>query len=366
MNIHADKTQANENKLVSNAVSQQHKEDESVFQFVDNRPEAIARRKLQEVARNSNQVKQLSAFQEMVNNNPRVKQAAQLQAWANNFTQDQQPVRQNENNTGLPDKLKSGFEGPFGFSMDDVKVHYNAEKPAQLHAYGHMKGKEIHCASGGEQHMPQEPWHVVQLKQGRVKSTPQIGGAVNVNDDKGLKIAGVTGNKTALYEVADKQGETTIRKPSAASTTVQLMITNGRKTFPTTWKGIARTGDQELISTANALWKSLESIIGSGVDRDKLEQAWNKVAKDPKRNFDIVDNGSQLGTEILKKYSRSIQARSQFQSRDNEARTLIRPLMDVDSSFSFASSARNPMVTRDDMEEIEFDPETPRPMRLAT
>jgi hypothetical protein len=42
------------------------------------------------------------------------------------------PFQLNANNTGLPDNLKSGIENLSGFSMDDVKVHYNSEKPAQL------------------------------------------------------------------------------------------------------------------------------------------------------------------------------------------------------------------------------------------
>src|SRR3989338_7139626 len=36
------------------------------------------------------------------------------------------------NATGLPDNLKSGIENLSGYSMDDVKVHYNSAQPAQL------------------------------------------------------------------------------------------------------------------------------------------------------------------------------------------------------------------------------------------
>ena len=84
---------------------------------MDTRPEAIAQRKLQEMANNSVQAKQ----------------AAQLQSMAaNNSNRQQQPIQKKENNTGLPDKLKSGIENLSGYSMDDVKVHYNSPKPAQL------------------------------------------------------------------------------------------------------------------------------------------------------------------------------------------------------------------------------------------
>ncbi|MGK0327144.1 hypothetical protein [Polaribacter sp.] len=82
MNTHADKTQENKTQSVSALDSQMQSDGESTFQFVDNRPEAVAQLKLQEMANNSSQVKQLEAFQEMANNSPQANQAAQLQAMA--------------------------------------------------------------------------------------------------------------------------------------------------------------------------------------------------------------------------------------------------------------------------------------------
>jgi hypothetical protein len=76
MNTHVDKTQENKSQSESNAESQMQNSAESTFQFVDNRPEAIAQRKLQEMANNSPQVSQLRAFQEMANNSSKVKQAS--------------------------------------------------------------------------------------------------------------------------------------------------------------------------------------------------------------------------------------------------------------------------------------------------
>lgn len=90
------------------------------------------------------------------------------------------------NNTGLPDNLKSGVENLSGYSMDDVKVHYNSDKPAQLNALAYAQGTDIHVAPGQEKHLPHEAWHVVQQKQGRVHPTVQLQG-VNVNDNEGLE-----------------------------------------------------------------------------------------------------------------------------------------------------------------------------------
>lgn len=97
-----------------------------------------------------------------------------------------QRIESQRNNTGLPDDLKNGIENLSGFSMGDVRVHYNSPKPAQLHAHAYTQGTEIHVAPGQEKHLPHEAWHVVQQMQGRVKPTLRMNGT-NVNDDPSLE-----------------------------------------------------------------------------------------------------------------------------------------------------------------------------------
>lgn len=96
---------------------------------------------------------------------------------------ENEPVK---NNTGLPDRLKTGIERLSGSSMDDVKVHFNSSKPSQLQAHAYAQGNNIHIAQGQERHLPHEAWHVVQQKQGRVKPTLQSNG-VQVNDSPVLE-----------------------------------------------------------------------------------------------------------------------------------------------------------------------------------
>jgi hypothetical protein len=100
--------------------------------------------------------------------------------------EEELPVQKKANNTGLPDNLKSGVENLSGFSMNDVKVHYNSAKPAQLSALAYAQGTDIHVAPGQEKHLPHEAWHVAQQKQGRVQPTLQTKG-IAINDDKGLE-----------------------------------------------------------------------------------------------------------------------------------------------------------------------------------
>ena len=175
----------NKSKAVANNVGGGRRGAGGGFGFVDNRPAAITQRKLQEKASNSHQAKQ----------------ATRLQATSDNYTaQQHQPIQKKENNTGLPDNLKSGIENLSGYSLDDVKVHYNSDKPTQLQAHAFAQGTDIHLATGQEKHLPHEAWHVVQQKHGRVKPTKQMKGKVNVNDDADLeKEADVMGTQSLQF-----------------------------------------------------------------------------------------------------------------------------------------------------------------------
>ncbi|HEY0175879.1 MAG TPA: DUF4157 domain-containing protein, partial [Pedobacter sp.] len=192
MNTHADKIPENINGAAAHSLSKQHGEPH--LQFEDKRPEAVAQRKLHEIINNSRQVKQFKAVQEMADSH-----------------QKSVPVQQMENRTGLPDRLKSGVENLSGLSMDDVKVHYNSGRPAQLQAHAYAQGTDIHIASGQEKHLPHEVWHVVQQKQGRVKPTVQFKGA-NINDSNQLE------------KEADIMGQRSLR---GAAPVVQRVVESG-------------------------------------------------------------------------------------------------------------------------------------------
>ena len=94
--------------------------------------------------------------------------------------------QQKPNNTGLPDNLKAGVESLSGFSMDDVKVHYNSSQPATVQALAYTQGTDIHVAPGQERYLPHEAWHVAQQLAGRVEPTTEVGG-MPVNDNIDLE-----------------------------------------------------------------------------------------------------------------------------------------------------------------------------------
>ena len=148
----------------------------------------------------------------------------QLQAKADARRQQTgETLQRQENKTGLPDPLKSGVESLSGISLDDVKVHRNSDKPAQLQAHAYAQGTDIHLGPGQEKHLPHEAWHVVQQKQGRVQPTTQLKGKVNINDDAGLeKEADVMGAKAVNNDVLKAQKQ--IQNQESNANIYQLVV----------------------------------------------------------------------------------------------------------------------------------------------
>jgi len=122
------------------------------------------------------------------------------------------PSTSTSNRTGIPDSLKVQFENTSGFSFDDVKVHYNSSKPAQLQALAYTQGNQVYIAPRQEKHLGHELRHVVQQKAGIVKPTTFLNG-VAINDNVNLekeadihKFAQIkTKNQTAKISVAQRK-----------------------------------------------------------------------------------------------------------------------------------------------------------------
>jgi hypothetical protein len=158
-----------------------------------------------------------------------------------------------QNTTGLPDQLKSGIETLSGYSMNDVKVHYNSAKPAALQALAYAQGSDIHIAPDEEENLPHEAWHVVQQRQGRVRATFQAKGAA-INDDQQLeKEADVMGAKAAQIKHQPEDGvrNTEDRNrlfrenpkgvtPFGTGQTIQRVIGTTNETRAPLWRQIPR------------------------------------------------------------------------------------------------------------------------------
>ncbi len=110
MSTHADKTPQNRTQPVSNSEHMVPASSESAMQFVDDRPAALAQRKLQEMANNSPQAAQRKALQQMANTSPQAARLKALQETANNSPQVSQlkALQETADSNRSPIQMKGG------------------------------------------------------------------------------------------------------------------------------------------------------------------------------------------------------------------------------------------------------------------
>ncbi len=114
-------------------------------------------------------------LKEQSENSPQAQQGRKMKAGAQEHADKNGPKR-NVNKTGIPDRLKTVIEYFSGFSLDEVRVHYNSEKPALVDAHAYTEGLHVYVAPGQEKHLAHELWHVVQQMKGEAKATETVNG----------------------------------------------------------------------------------------------------------------------------------------------------------------------------------------------
>jgi hypothetical protein len=204
------KKSSSKSRDVNNEGQTTQRKNQNVTNAVDFRDSNITQRKIVAHADNQSRTKQLKAIQKRTSNSNSSGKAAQLQAL----------TQRKENNTGLPDNLKSGVESLSGQSMDDVKVHYNSSEPANVQAHAYAQGSDIHVGPGQEQHLPHEAWHVAQQKQGRVQPTTEVNG-MPVNDSPALEAEADNMGAKATQMVAKDSDAPLQKKALSSSAPVQ-------------------------------------------------------------------------------------------------------------------------------------------------
>lgn len=97
METYADKTSKNKSQAVAHSLAKQKSNNESAFQLVDNRPETIVQKKLQESINNSPRVQELNVYQKMVDNR---------------YSKQSKPIQKMENTIGVIQKVHKDIPSP--------------------------------------------------------------------------------------------------------------------------------------------------------------------------------------------------------------------------------------------------------------
>ena len=119
-----------------------------------------------------------------------------------------QPLQRSENNTGMPDEVKTRMESTFNTDFSDVNIHSNSSSAPEVGALAYAQGNDVHFAPGqfkpntsqGQELLGHELTHVVQQREGRVSPTTEANG-MPVNDDPKLEAeADTMGKKAAQWK----------------------------------------------------------------------------------------------------------------------------------------------------------------------
>lgn len=202
------------------------------------------------------------------------------------------------NLTGIPGATKTRFENLSGFSFDDVRVHYNSGKPAQLQALAYTQGNQVHVAPGQEKHLAHELGRVIQQKQVRVRPTTNVGG-VTVNDAPEFEREADHISSMPVQQMKMDMAFTVLQKMDAdiplnaeKPATGTVLENVDLKSFLLTLKDkIAKTAD-DLLSQINQTSDDCPYIskwFGFYADKDKgyLEKAIARFAPDSASANDI-------------------------------------------------------------------------------
>ena len=219
---------------------------------------------------------------------------------AKNSSLEATQLKSERNNTGLPDNIKNGVENLSGQSLNDVKVHYNSDKPKQMKAHAFAEGNQIHVAGGQEKHLAHEAWHVIQQKEKRVSPTTKING-LNVNTDKSLeKEADVMGAKAA--SLGNNPQNSTLQLKSSSSSgrgVVQGLFGFGEKKE----EGPEKKGEEAQLAepgTAGKVSTELNTIKGDSNKIYKDVQLLDNPGKEPETVTDTLMGNTKSATETVK------------------------------------------------------------------
>lgn len=228
-------------------------------------PEAVKMREFQSQVDGSEEMQDLSKYQDDIGKK----------------TKEKKP-----NKTGIPDDLKASIEQLSGYSLDDVKVHYNSEKPALINAYAYAEGNNIYVGPGQEKHLAHEIWHVIQQKGGKVKGDTQV-------DDSGTLANTENSLENQATKMGDKATKTKVTeeevdlKTSTASGPIQMLSQPNQD--------IISAGNDEQDLSSEQQDKQIEALLA---DAEKalgpFTQVFNKLKLDTNASTKKIDQQKKV------------------------------------------------------------------------
>jgi hypothetical protein len=195
------------------------------------------------------------------------------------------------NRTGLPGQVKAGVESLSGLSLDNVKLHYNSAKPAQLNALAYAQGADIHVAPGQEKHLPHEAWRIVQQKQGIIKPTMSIQKGIPIQEPGAAHFWGSRGNP--VQRIVDVDGE---QDPAKIWSKVRHLVEKVYRRKKTLYEWSALGPPVKEYKGYQELAEDLDRANESKASKGRVRPAWAKVILE---HFDKTWGGKRHRRHII-------------------------------------------------------------------
>lgn len=284
-----DKTQGHRGEAVANNRYKRQAGIESSFRVVNNRPEAIAQRKLQEIADKS----------------PQAKKSARLQRVADSYaTRQRHAVQKNGHTHRLPSASSPALANRSGNSSDNMNANYNSGEPAKLKAYSDTQGTDTrpnpsleHGANVVEQRSIQ-PTNPTPASIQLTRSTSTYSGVVY---QRALDLSTLATTRNHLYYTVFGGGEKLISEAAAPAPEPRALYNeqdktaiNGRKL--TVWKPRSQLADKKKLKGETPVYRETGVLITDLIELEDtvLAQIMEQVRAEV--NDREGDRGLRLGT----------------------------------------------------------------------
>lgn len=193
------------------------------------------------------------------------------------------------NETGIPDDLKTYVEAASGVSLNQVCVHYDSPKPAEMKLTIYSEGLDIYVASGAEGELGKELWKMVDYlrKQEEVEkatesliaSPPEKTSSEEPpKDKKEEKKAPEKEEKKETSEPAVDPHKTTVEEEKYASAAIHnKQVEQAGKDFEKAVKAAKTEAElRKLVTkTGEDLWKKATTTVQASKGEKQGGDNWN-------------------------------------------------------------------------------------------
>jgi hypothetical protein len=139
--------------------------------------------------------------------------------------------------------------------------------------------------------------------------------------------------------------------------------------FPSTWRRLEKikgSMPNDIQKLTDELIDKIKSSISSEYNDQRFMKVWGRVAKNEKKEFRLETQSNEIEEAFMNSYKRSTGSKEKYENRSKETKKIYNKLLPCNNSLIYKESARNSMVTSNNLEKFEYDKDTPKQSQIQT